>query len=177
MNLSPPSPHNHYRRRHRPRHHSSHPHKRHSTENDQQRTNYIIDTFLKNFTNDIRENPKGWRNRFHKMAANEFSFYRGSAVLFYRDMLYDSKHDRWLKNCKEASHVFIHGDLHGENFGTYIDRHGIINFDVNDFDEGYVGPFTWDVKRLVASINLITYSKAYSDEKIAQLIRCLVSSY
>ncbi|CAF1255952.1 unnamed protein product [Rotaria sordida] len=175
MYLSPPSPHNHYQHRHR--HHSSSSHNKDSTENDQQRTNYIIDTFLKSFTNDIRENPKAWRNRFRKMAANEFSFYRGSAVLFYRDMLYDSKYDPWLKKCKEASHVFIHGDLHGENFGTYIDRHGIINFDVNDFDEGYIGPFTWDVKRLVASINLITYSKAYSDEKIAQLIRCLVSSY
>ncbi|CAF1341441.1 unnamed protein product [Rotaria sordida] len=175
MYLSPPPPHNHYQHRHR--HHSSSSHNKNSTENDQQRTNYIIDTFLKSFTNDIRENPKGWRSRFRKMAANEFSFYRGSAVLFYRDMLYDSKYDPWLKKCKEASHVFIHGDLHAENFGTYIDRHGIINFDVNDFDEGYIGPFTWDVKRLVASINLITYSKAYSDEKIAQLIRCLVSSY
>ncbi|CAF2406550.1 unnamed protein product [Rotaria sp. Silwood2] len=175
LNLSPPSPYNHHRHHHR--HHSSSSHKKHSDEDDQQRTNYIIDTFLKNFANDIRESPKGWRNRFRKMSANEFSFYRGSAVLFYRDMLCDLAHDPWLKNCKEASRVFIHGDLHAENFGTYIDRDGVINFDVNDFDEGYIGPFTWDIKRLVASINLITYSKAYSDEKIAKIIRCLVSSY
>ncbi|CAF0973172.1 unnamed protein product [Rotaria sp. Silwood1] len=177
MFFPPPSPYDQHPHPHRPRHHSSSSPKKHSKDNDQQRTDYIIDTFLKNFGNDMLENPKGWRTRFSKMAANPFAFYRGSAVIFYRDMLSDSQYDPWLKNCKEASHVFIHGDLHAENFGTYIDRYGLINFDVNDFDEGYIAPFTWDVKRLVASINLIIYSKAFSDAKIAQLIRCLVSSY
>lgn len=43
--------------------------------------------------------------------------------------------------------------------------------------KGYIGPFTWDVRRLVASVNIITYSKAYSDEKIAKIISCLVRSY
>ena len=52
--------------------------------NDQERTDYIIDTFLKNFGNEMRENPKGWRGRFRKMAATPFNFYRGSAILFYR---------------------------------------------------------------------------------------------
>lgn len=105
MSLAPPS------EQHRRRHHSSHslnPSKEYSNDEEQERTDYIIDTFLKIFTNDIRENPKGWRNRFRKMAKNEFSFYRGSAVLFYRDMQYDSHYDRWLKNSKEASRVFIH---------------------------------------------------------------------
>ena len=40
-----------------------------------------------------------------------------------------------------------------------------------------MGPFIWDVKRLVASINLIMYSKAFSDEKIAKIIGFLVQSY
>lgn len=40
-----------------------------------------------------------------------------------------------------------------------------------------MGPFTWDIKRLVASLNIITYSKAYSDEKIAKIISCVVRSY
>jgi len=31
--------------------------------------------------------------------------------------------------------VFIKGDLHAENFGSYINRFGVINFGVNDFDE------------------------------------------
>jgi hypothetical protein len=77
-------------------------------ENDQERTNYIINTFLKNFGDGMRENPKGWRGRFRKMAADEFAFYRGSAVLFYRDLHRTLSHDPWLKNCPKASSIFIH---------------------------------------------------------------------
>ena len=73
------------------------------------RTDYIIDTFLKNFEVDMRENPGGWKERFRKMAANEFAFYRGSAVVFYRDMKHnDARHDPWLRNSPEASRIFIH---------------------------------------------------------------------
>ncbi len=89
MNSSPSSSYYHHRHRHRP----SHSPKGYYNENDQERTHYIIDTFLRNFSNDMHENPKGWRGRFRKMAANEFAFYRGSAVLFYRDMKHDSHHD------------------------------------------------------------------------------------
>ena len=56
----------------------------------------------------MKENPKAWRGRFRKMASNEFAFYRGSAVLFYRDMQHDLGRDRWLKVCPEASNIFIH---------------------------------------------------------------------
>jgi uncharacterized protein (DUF2252 family) len=38
--------------------------------------------------------------------------------------------------------MFCQGDLHAENFGSYLNNNGILNFDVNDFDEGYCGPFT-----------------------------------
>ncbi|CAF1408458.1 unnamed protein product [Rotaria sordida] len=120
MYLSPPSPHNHYQHRHR--HHSSSSHNKDSTENDQQRTNYIIDTFLKSFTNDIRENPKAWRNRFRKMAANEFSFYRGSAVLFYRDMLYDSKYDPWLKKSTQSA---VSSVIQDQNLQYYFRHDGL----------------------------------------------------
>src|SRR5690349_3192859 len=104
MNLSPPISHHHHRHRHR----SSRSPQRYYNENDQERINYIIDTFLRNFADKIRENSKAWRNRFRKMAENPFAFYRGSAILFYRDMQYDSHQDPWLKNCQEASRIFIH---------------------------------------------------------------------
>jgi len=48
---------------------------------------------------------------------------------------------------------------------------------VNDFDEGYVGPFTWDVKRLIASINLICYSKGFSDKEIEHILIIFVEEY
>ncbi|CAF1499204.1 unnamed protein product, partial [Rotaria sordida] len=38
--------------------------------------------------------------------------------------------------------------------------HGILNFNVNDFDEGHCEPCTWDVKRPLALLNLVAHSKA-----------------
>ena len=67
--------------------------------------------------------------------------------------------------------------MHAENFGTYLNDDGILNFDVNDFDEGYLGPFTWDVKRLVASLNLICYAKGFSDGEIENILGVCVEEY
>ena len=47
------------------------------------------------------------------------------------------------------SRIWIHGDLHVENFGTYLNSDGRLVFDVNDFDEAYLGHFTWDLQRFV----------------------------
>ena len=71
----------------------------------------------------------------------------------------------------------MQGDLHAENFGTYLDSRGILNFDVNDFDEGYCGPFTWDVKRLLASLYLVAHSKGFSDAEIEEILRICAESY
>jgi uncharacterized protein (DUF2252 family) len=48
---------------------------------------------------------------------------------------------------------------------------------VNDFDEAYVGPFTWDVKRFAASIALIGYAKALSDKQITRLVKTYAAAY
>ena len=37
--------------------------------------------------------------------------------------------------------MWIHGDLRVENFGTYMNSEGLLVFDVNDFDEAYLGPY------------------------------------
>jgi uncharacterized protein (DUF2252 family) len=73
--------------------------------------------------------------------------------------------------------MFCQGDLHAENFGSYLNNNGILNFDVNDFDEGYCGPFTWDVKRLLASLNLVAHSKGFSDREIEEILRVCAETY
>ncbi len=78
---------------------------------------------------------------------------------------------------ERTSRVWIHGDLHAENFGTYMDSTGRLIFNVNDFDEAYVGPFLWDVKRFAASAALIGYAKALSDEQITDVVRTYAAAY
>ncbi|CAF0985989.1 unnamed protein product [Adineta ricciae] len=142
---------------------------------NEERAQFIVDVFSKFFEKEISTNPTAFAGRFRKMSSTAFNFYRGSALLFYQDLKVD--HDQWIQTNKAAGNIFIHGDLHAENFGTYLDNHGVLNFDVNDFDEGYCGPFTWDVKRLVASLFLICHSKGFSDNEIRDVLRAYVSAY
>jgi uncharacterized protein (DUF2252 family) len=53
----------------------------------------------------------------------------------------------------------------------------VLIFDVNDFDEAFVGHFTWDLQRFAASIALICWQKALSDEEITALIDTFVRAY
>jgi uncharacterized protein (DUF2252 family) len=73
--------------------------------------------------------------------------------------------------------VWIQGDLHAENFGTYLDSEGVLIFDVNDFDEAYLGHFTWDLQRFAASIALLGWSKALSDADIDAMNSRYLRSY
>ncbi|UUN26366.1 DUF2252 domain-containing protein [Streptomyces sp. FIT100] len=135
----------------------------------------ILAVFGTAFGELLAADPAAFRVKFRKMAASAFAFYRGTACLFYHDLARGQHAGPYLD--ERTSRVWIHGDLHAENFGTYMDSTGRLIFNVNDFDEAYVGPFTWDVKRLSASLALIGYTKALSDEQITELVRIYAAAY
>ncbi|UNM14539.1 DUF2252 domain-containing protein [Streptomyces formicae] len=135
----------------------------------------ILAVFGTAFGELLAADPAAFRVKFRKMAASAFAFYRGTACLFYHDLAREQHAGPYLD--ERTSRVWIHGDLHAENFGTYMDSTGRLIFNVNDFDEAYVGPFTWDVKRLSASLALIGYTKALSDEQITELVRIYAAAY
>src|ERR1700754_1507816 len=137
--------------------------------NDEHRGEEILAVFDTAFGELLAADPAAFRVKFRKMAASAFAFYRGTAALFYHDVDSDRRGGPYLD--ERTSRVWIHGDLHAENFGTYMDSNGRLVFNVNDFDEAYVGPFTWDLKRFAASVALIGYTKALSDEMISELVR------
>ena len=76
--------------------------------------------------------------KFDKLSGSLYSFFRGTALLFYRDMTGD---DAWMPT------VLALGDVHPENFGVMPNANNVPIFSVNDFDEAYYAPFTWDIKR------------------------------
>jgi uncharacterized protein (DUF2252 family) len=141
---------------------------------DKARQQYIVDVFETNYGEQMRSAGKAWRGKFRKMASGAFPFYRGSAVVYYTDLA-DQPADPFVT--EQSSRVWIQGDLHAENFGTYLDSTGRLVFDVNDFDEAYVGPYTWDVRRFAASMALIGYDKAMGDGEIRELITAFADSY
>src|SRR5919112_3934910 len=142
-------------------------------ESSDERQAEIVDVLVDAFSELMNADPEAFRQKFRKMAAGPFAFYRGSACLFYADM--ESEKDRWAD--ERTSRVWSPRHLHAENFGTYMDGDGVFVFDVNDFDEAYLGHFTWDIKRMVASVALLGWMKAISDADIAGLIETYVRAY
>ena len=63
-----------------------------------------------------------------------------------------------MKICRTAAPlaasptVWLCGDLHLENFGSFKGDDQQEYFDLNDFDEGVLGPALWDVTRMLTSI-------------------------
>ncbi len=143
------------------------------SQDPEQRRGYIVDTLVDAFSGLMAAAPVAFRTKFRKMAADPFAFYRGSACLFFADVA--RMHDPWAD--ERTSRVWIQGDLHAENFGTYMDGSGVLVFDVNDFDEAYLGHFTWDLQRFAASIALLGWSKALPDEDIREFVRRFATIY
>ncbi len=137
------------------------------------RRDEIVDVFERHLADLMDHDPVAFRQRFRKMANDPFAFFRGSACLFYHDV--HERPDPWCRD--DSTRVWIHGDLHAENFGTYMDARGILVFDVNDFDEAYVGHWTWDLCRFSASIALLLWNKAFPDDVIDDVIERYVRSY
>jgi uncharacterized protein (DUF2252 family) len=137
------------------------------------RAQQIVDLLVDAFADLMAADADAFRTKFRKMAADPFAFYRGSACLFYADMA--TLEDPW---CDErTSRVWIQGDLHAENFGTYMDNAGRIVFDVNDFDEAYLGHLSWDLRRFAASFALLAWRKAFADDVIGDLLRVYLEAY
>lgn len=138
-----------------------------------QRQTEIIDTLETAFADLMRADPDAFRVKFRKMADHPFAFYRGTACLFHRDMA--ASEQPWRD--ERTGRVWIHGDLHVENFGTYVNSHGELVFDVNDFDEAYVGPFAWDLRRFVAGLGVMGWRKALPEQAVRRLAELYLRSY
>ena len=87
--------------------------------------------------------------RYGRMLANPFAFLRGSAAIMASDL---------SSLPVSGTRVAACGDAHVKNFGVYASAERNLVFSINDFDEVYVGPWEWDLKRLAASAVVATKS-------------------
>ncbi len=97
------------------------------------------------FSNNAGRDPERLSMKYTKMAQSPFIFLRGACPLFY-DALPDSPLFR------DAPLAWCCGDLHFENFGSYKADNRLVYFDINDYDEAALAPVTWDMIRLLTSI-------------------------
>ena len=97
------------------------------------------------FSYNADREPERLAMKYAKMAQDPFVFLRGACHLFY-DALPDSGLYR------DAPLAWCCGDLHFENFGSYKGDNRLVYFDINDYDEAALAPCTWDLVRLLTSI-------------------------
>jgi len=91
--------------------------------------------------------PERLALKYQRMRVNAFAFFRGTCHLFYED---------WVKGgpLDAAPLAWLSGDLHLENFGSYKGDNRLGYFDLNDFDEAYLAPASWDLARFATSLYL-----------------------
>src|ERR1700755_2487150 len=143
------------------------------TRKQQQRTDLIVATLDDAFAPLMEADPAAFRAKYRKMARDPHAFFRGTACLFDADVTADD--DPFVDD--RTSRIWMHGSLHVENFGTYLSSQGVLVFDVNDFDEAYLGHFTWDLMRFAASLALTCWQKALPEEDVRRLVARYVRAY
>ena len=104
----------------------------------QARREHVRSTIREDHAVRIEQRSSGAWKKFDEMAEDFFKFFRGSALLFYRNMVGQDA---------RMPTVMALGDVHPANFGVMPDENGAPIFGVNDFDETIYAPFTWDLKR------------------------------
>jgi uncharacterized protein (DUF2252 family) len=106
--------------------------------------------------------------RMGRMAASPFGFLRGAAVV----MAWDLAHTPTT-----GLPVVLAGDAHLSNFGLYGTPQQEVVFDLNDFDETTVGPWEWDLKRLVVSVNVVARENQYTARGRRRAVMDCVHAY
>ncbi len=86
--------------------------------------------------------PERLAIKFKLLASSPGAFFRGTAHLFYEDLIDPPK----------APLVWASGDAHLENFGVYKADNRLVYFDYNDFDESALAPASWELVRMVTGI-------------------------
>lgn len=115
--------------------------------------------------------PERLAMKYQKMRSGPFLFLRGSCHLFY------SRLPRQEAVYAQAPFVWLCGDLHLENFGSYKGDDRLTYFDINDFDEATLGPCTWDLVRFLTSVMMGTRSLGLKEGDQRALCRVFVDSY
>ncbi len=106
--------------------------------------------------------------RMGRMAASPFAFLRGSACVMASDL---------STLPISGIPVVMDGDAHINNFGMYGTPQREVVFDLNDFDEATIGPWEWDLKRLVASVNVAGRQNGLNRRERAAAVRRGVEGY
>ncbi len=106
--------------------------------------------------------------RHERMTSSPFAFYRATAAIMAADL---------ARGPATGIRVVSCGDAHISNLGFYASPQRSLVFDLNDFDEAALGPWEWDVKRLVTSVIIGARDAGQSEEDARAAALATVDGY
>ena len=106
--------------------------------------------------------------KYGRMAASAFAYLRGSAVVMAADL---------TSTPVSGITTMLCGDAHLSNFGIFASPERKLIFDMNDFDECYLGPWEWDLKRLAVSAAVAGRDKGFKPQDNRELSRYVSKKY
>src|SRR5690242_20497349 len=117
-----------------------------------------------------KRDPERLQRKYVAMRHDPFTFLRGTCHLFYERL----PEPKWLG---KAPPVWVCGDLHLENMGSYKGDNRLVYFDLNDFDEGALAPASWELVRLLTSVHMAAGSLHLSSAQADHLCRDFLDTY
>ncbi|MGH6891899.1 MAG: DUF2252 domain-containing protein [Dongiaceae bacterium] len=115
-------------------------------------------------------NPELLALKYRKMAATPFGYFRGTNHLFHAGW----PGEAWLERMPS---VWLNGDLHLENFGTYRGDNRLVYFDIGDFDDGALGPLGRDLVRFMVGVHMAGHEMGFGARRANGLNRIFLSAF
>src|SRR5580693_286391 len=112
--------------------------------------------------------PELLQIRYSRMRQSPFAFFRGSGAVMAWDL---------SKTPTTGIRVQACGDCHAANFGGFASPERRLLFDINDFDETIQAPWEWDLKRLAASVVLVSRELGMGGQRCDDAVLTVAGSY
>jgi len=114
--------------------------------------------------------PEILKLKYMAMRNDKYRFFRAIPNIQYGDIPKKSF-------LFDAPDVWLCGDLHLENLGSYKGDNRVTYFGVNDFDECILGPFLIDISRMLSSIYVSADSLKLNVNDARALCKVFVNAY
>ena len=129
---------------------------------------HVRDTVIEDHLLRMQLVPSAVNSKFADIARSPFPFFRGTAMLYYRDLAGTDAHLPFVPTI---------GDVHPENYGVLPGADGKPLFSLNDMDEAWYAPFTWDLGRGAVGFALAALEGGASRKKSMKVAKKFVSAY
>ena len=110
--------------------------------------------------------------RYGRMMVSPATFYRGAAIVMANDL-----GGTPATGPATGLQTQLCGDAHMSNFGGFASPDRALIFDLNDFDETLPGSFEFDLKRLVASVEIYARERGVATAARDKMVKATVRQY